>query len=148
MILEDNTSRETARASSAYDDDIPVSALAGATRATRSFSSPEILKLLCPVAPGVTLAQDFRENRFKGEYEAELPGPTMGIYSQKTFSRSYMGRTTREALELVLGWLWQKHILLTSETQPESATIEGVIAAFGAEALAEVLSPAMGHIER
>jgi hypothetical protein len=50
----------------------------------------------------------------------------------------------REALGQCCDWLWEKHMLLTSESRPAWATIEST----GFEALHEVLHPHIGHIVR
>jgi hypothetical protein len=119
----------------------------GHAGAIKVYTSPDILKSLCPganIVPGIGLFQDFRENRFNARYEesSEFLPPK---YQQKTFSRSYERvRTTEEALRLCSDWLWEKHLLLKSEARPVGATIE----ALGAEALHDALYPEMGHIVR
>jgi hypothetical protein len=121
-------------------------------RSANLFSSPEVLKELCPgknALPGVSLTQDFRENRFKARYEAggseELPAPC----NQKDFSRAYRSnRSPREALDLVVDWLWNKHALLTGDTRPDVVTVDHLVAQFGEEQMAEILNPAIGQIVR
>jgi hypothetical protein len=135
------------------DDDLPLAALlpegqGGRTLSMRLFSSPDVLKLLCPSAQGVALTQDFREHRFKAKYVAESDDMTEGVYAQKEFSRTYTTRTPRDALQLVCEWLWTKHAMVTGELCPQEADIDDIVANFGEAAVADVLSPAMGNFDR
>jgi hypothetical protein len=124
-------------------------ASAGPSRpaSSRIYTSPEALRLLCPggnVLKGVSVTQDFRENRFKAKYEADDIEHLEEILQQKEFSRSYQIRTPREALEAVLEWVWAKHALLTGEVRPPTAFVDFL----GEDALKDLLNPDLGHLVR
>ncbi len=96
------------------------------------------------MSPGISLTQDFRENRFKAKYDADPEG-LEGEFRQRDFSRSYKkGRTAREALSLVTDWLWTKHLLCTAEERPPEAQIDFL----GAENLQTLLNPPLGQLVR
>jgi hypothetical protein len=106
-----------------------------------------ILQRMCPA--GTRLEQDLVENRFVATYKRKPPTDRIVhelSYNQGIFGRSYKNvRSTRDALELVLEWVWGKHQFLTGEASPStSALLDALIA----EEREFLLAPEMGTLVR
>ena len=89
------------------------------------------LLLVNAAALGVTLVQDVRENRYKATYPhaAEVSPLLEGEMRQSQLSRSYgVVRSHKEAMRLVLTYVWTKHQSLHGGDRPAATSIDAAVA--------------------
>jgi hypothetical protein len=117
---------------------------------TATEERKHILAKLCPPVHNASIKQDLLENRFFARYEVYMGGVAAArvedpSWMQDSFGRSYKAkRTPREALSIVLDWIWGKHCCLTRVVRPACAHIDSL-------PVAErdlLLNPKLGTLKR